>query len=95
MVNYATDASAQPVPPVPAQAPQAPTVAKPAERATPAPPAPPPTAPAVASPKAPPSQVHTDVRPYDLDSLVRGQQEAERDLDRMMQDMRQRTKPQK
>jgi len=93
MVNYAADLPAQPVPPIPAQAPQAPTVTKPAERATPAPKAPPATAPAVASPETPPPQVHTDIRPYDLDGLIRGQREAERDLDQMMKDMRQKTPP--
>ncbi len=85
--------------PVPAQAPQAPQAP-----ITPAPEKPavqPP--PSVAAPKAqppkavPPPQVHTELRPYDLDELIRGaKSEAERDLDQMMQDMRQKkTKPRK
>ena len=79
MVDYA---SAQPErPPVPAQAPQA--------RITPAP-----GKPAVAPKTAPPPQVHTEVRPYSLDEVIReAQSEAERDLDQMMKNMRQKTKP--
>ncbi len=95
MVDY-TGGPAAPIEraPVPAQAPQAPIAAPPAAPAKPAPQAPPP---AVATPKpAPPPQVHTEVRPYDLDQLIRGaNSEAERDLDRMMQDMRQKTTPRK
>lgn len=81
--------------PVPAQAPQAPTAVPPVAPAKPVPQAPPP--PAVAAPKpAPPPQVHTEARPYNLDQLIRGaNSEAERDLDRMMQDMRQKTTPRK
>lgn len=81
-VDYAGDLPVQSVPPVPIQAPQAP-------------PTPSPTAPAAASPKVPPPQVHTDVRPYDLDGLIRGQRAAEQDLDQMMKDMRQKTQPKK
>ena len=88
-VDYA---SAQPEqPPVPAQAPIAAAPEKPAS--------PPSQVPAVAAPKAQPPkaapspQVHTEVRPYDLDELIRGaKSEAERDLDQMMKDMR-KTKP--
>ena len=66
-------------PPMPAQAPQAPAAAAP-------------TAP---SPKTtPPPQVHTEVRPYSLDEVIReAASEAERDLDQMMKNMRQKTKP--
>ncbi len=84
MVDYA---SAQPErPPVPAQAPIAPAPEKLA--------VPPAQAPSAAAPKAQPPQVHTEVRPYDLDELIRGaRSEAERDLDQMMKNMRQKTKP--
>ena len=92
LVDYAP-ARTEP-PPVPAQAPQAPIAAPPEKPA-----APPPQAPAAAAPKAeppkpvPPPQVHTEVRPYDLDGLIRDQREAERDLDEMMKEMRKKTKP--
>jgi serine protease Do len=89
IVDYA---SAQPErPPVPAQAPQAPITPAPEKPAVP-PAAAAPTAP---SPKtAPPPQVHTEVRPYSLDEVIReAQSEAERDLDQMMKNMRQKTKP--
>lgn len=79
--------------PVPAQAPQAPQAP-----ITPAPEKPAGPAPKAEPPKtAPPPQVHTELRPYDLDELIRGaKSEAERDLDQMMQDMRQKkTKPRK
>ena len=90
MVDYA---SAQPErPPVPAQAPITPAPDKPA--------VPPVQAPAVSAPTpappktAPPPQVHTEVRPYSLDEVIReAQSEAERDLDQMMKNMRQKTKP--
>lgn len=88
MVDYAS-AGIEP-PPVPVQAP----IAAPEKPA-----APPSQAPAAAAPKAeppkpvPPPQVHTEVRPYDLDGLIRDQREAERDLDQMMKDMRRKTKP--
>ncbi|TSA05244.1 MAG: serine protease [Nitrospiraceae bacterium] len=77
MVDYA---SAQPErPPVPAQAPQAPQA---------------PITPAPEKPAVPPAQVHTEVRPYSLDEVIRGaNSEAERDLDQMMKNMRQKTKP--
>ena len=81
-------------PPVPVQAPQAPIAAPPEKPA-----APPSQTPAAPSPKAeppkpvPPPQVHTEVRPYDLDGLIRDQREAERDLDEMMKEMRKKTKP--
>ena len=72
-------ASAQPErPPVPAQAPITPAPEKSA----------------VAPKTAPPPQVHTEVRPYSLDEVIREtQSEAERDLDQMMKNMRQKTKP--
>ena len=88
-VEYASVSSERS--PVPVQAPQAPQA-----QITPAPekPASPP-APSAAAPKAlPPPQVHTEVRPYSLDELIRGaNSEAERDLDQMMKDMRPKTKP--
>ncbi len=90
MVDYA---SAQPErPPVPVQAPIAPAPEKPAVPPVQAPAAAAPTTP---SPKtAPPPQVHTEVRPYSLDEVIRGaNSEAERDLDQMMKNMRQKTKP--
>ncbi|TAL09278.1 MAG: trypsin-like serine protease [Nitrospirae bacterium] len=83
MVNYASVSPERP--PVPAQAPITAAPEKPVS--------PPVQAPVVAAPKAEPPKVHTEVRPYDLDGLIRGQREAEQDLDRMMQDMRQKTKP--
>ncbi|MBI3810317.1 MAG: trypsin-like peptidase domain-containing protein, partial [Nitrospirae bacterium] len=84
MVDYV---SAQPErPPVPAQAPIVAAPEKPA--------VPPAQAPSAAAPKAQPPQVHTEVRPYDLDELIRGaRSETERDLDQMMKNMRQKTKP--
>jgi serine protease Do len=77
MVDYAAVSPERPL--VPAQAPQAPAAA----------------APSAPSPKtAPPPQVHTEVRPYSLDEVIReAQSEAERDLDQMMKNMRQKTKP--
>ncbi|MEK6695006.1 MAG: serine protease [Nitrospirota bacterium] len=90
MVDYA---SAQPErPPVPAQAP---ITAAPEKPAVPPVQAPAATAPPAPSPKtAPPPQVHTEVRPYSLDEVIReAQSEAERDLDQMMKNMRQKTKP--
>lgn len=90
MVDYA---SAQPErPPVPAQAP---ITAAPEKPAVPPVQAPAATAPPAPSPKtAPPPQVHTEVRPYSLDEVIRGAtSEAERDLDQMMKNMRQKTKP--
>ena len=44
-----------------------------------------------------PPQVQTEeVRPYNLDELIRrAKSEAERDLDQMMKGMRQKTKPRK
>jgi serine protease Do len=89
VVNYAST-QAEP-PPVPAQAPITPASEKPA-----GPPAQPPSAvaPQTLQRKTTPTpQVHTEVRPYDLDGLIRGQREAEQDLDRMMKDMRQKTRP--
>jgi serine protease Do len=91
MVDYAGGPAAAPPerPPVPAQAPQAqqaPIVAAPEKPASPPPQAPKTT--------APPPRVHTEIRPYDLDELIRGaKSEAERDLERMMQDMRRKPKP--
>ncbi len=67
---------------------QAPIQATPAEPASPAPKASPPKATA-----PPPPQVHTEVRPYDLDSLIQGQREAEQELDQMMKEMRQKAPP--
>ncbi len=64
----------------------------------PFPPAAPPSVPAPAAPaiKTPPPQIHTEVRPYSLDELIRGAETpAERDLDQMMQDMRKKTSPRK
>ena len=96
MVDYA---SAQPErPPVPAQAPQAPqapTTPAPEKPAVPPVQAPAVSAPMPAPPKtAPPPQVHTEVRPYSLDEVIReANSEAERDLDQMMKNMRQKTKP--
>lgn len=76
-VDYAP---AQPErPPVPAQAPQAPQA---------------PITPAPEKPAVPPPQVHTELRPYSLDEVIReANSEAERDLDRMMKNMRRKTKP--
>lgn len=78
--------------PVPAQAPITPAPEKPAVPPAQAPAA---AAPTASSPKtAPPPQVHTEVRPYSLDEVIReAQSEAERDLDQMMKNMRQKTKP--
>jgi len=89
-VEYASVSSERP--PVPVQAPQAPQAPiTPAPEKPANPPAP---APSPAVPKAPPPQVHTEVRPYSLDELIRGaNSEAERDLDQMMKDMRPKTKP--
>ena len=104
LLEYA--AAQQGKPPVPVQAPQAPSAATPAEPAKPAPQAPAPQPPAAPPPVAvapkaqppqaespPAPQVHTEVRPYNLDGLVRGLRKTEKDLDQMMDEMRQRTKP--
>ena len=95
-------------PPAPAQLPatSAPTSATPQAPATspPAGPAPQPpastppvaTAPKAQPPKAaapPPPQVHTEVRPYNLDGLVRGLRQAEQEMNQLMDEMRQKTKP--
>ena len=88
MVDYAGGPAAPPErPPVPAQAPQPPTPPAPAVAA--------PTAPAPkASSSAPPKpRVHTEVRPYDMDSLIRSMSEEERELEQMMKEMRQKTQP--
>ena len=92
MVDYVGGSLTLPErPPVPAQAPIEATPEKPAS--------PPSQAPAVMAPTAPPPkatapQVHTEVRPYSLDELIRGaRSEAEQELDQMMKDMRQKTKP--
>ena len=65
--------------------------------------APPPVAeaPKPPTPKAPPpkaapapgEQIHTDKRPYDLEGLVRGFAQVERDLTDMADEMRKRTRP--
>ena len=82
-------------PPVPAQAPQAPITPAPEKPAVPPAQAPAAAAPTAPSPKTtPPPQVHTEVRPYSLDEVIReAASEAERDLDQMMKNMRQKTKP--
>jgi len=90
-VEYAEDFPVQPGRPlIPAQAPVAPT---PPESATPTPPAPAAPAP-LASPSTPPKpRVHTEVRPYDLDGLIRSMSREEQDLDQMMKEMRQKAQP--
>ena len=67
---------------------QAPIQATPAEPASPAPKASPPKATA-----PPPPQVHTELRPYDMDMLIRSTSKEEQELDQMMKEMRQKAPP--
>src|SRR5881296_3213043 len=67
---------------------QAPIQATPAETASPAPKASPPKATA-----PPPPQVHTELRPYDMDMLIRSTSKEEQELDQMMKEMRQKAPP--
>ncbi len=80
---------------------QPPAERLPAKSASP-PPAPPAAdAPQLPAPKAPPpkaapppgERVHTEKRPYDLDGLIRGFAQVERDLTDMADEMRKRTRP--
>ena len=69
-----------------------PTAQPPAERLS-AKSAGPPPAPPLKAASTPGEQVHTEKRPYDLDGLIRGVAQVERDLTDMADEMRKRTRP--